>query len=221
MIVVVAVAHIYPPVTGQRQTLTCWTIRTLFITGLLRDWRNPHLLRSFGDPMFLWISSSSCPLNLLLVRSHQAEIIIVKRLIQGRNNVARVRVEPRSLDQGRRKNDAFTHSAMLPTKVPSILLCRWYPAYCFADGTQHTALQIANAWTCQKHVERQAVGCFSQASSSIKFYTSSYSIAAHTNPKPLINLDQSVRMEKHKSKKSMKVKPQVYLFCLEPLCLVE
>ena len=31
--------------------------------------------------------------NLLLVRSHQAEIIIVKRLIQGRNNVTRVRVE--------------------------------------------------------------------------------------------------------------------------------
>jgi len=27
------------------------------------------------------------PLNLLLVRSHQAEIIIVKRLIQGSNNV--------------------------------------------------------------------------------------------------------------------------------------
>ena len=29
---VVVVAHIYPHVTGQRQTLTCWTIRTLFIT---------------------------------------------------------------------------------------------------------------------------------------------------------------------------------------------
>ena len=69
----------------------------------------------FVDPMFLCISSNSCPLNLLLVQSHQAEIIIVKRLIQGRNNVTRVRVEPRSFDQGRRKNDAFTHSAMLPT----------------------------------------------------------------------------------------------------------
>ena len=67
------------------------------------------------DPMFVWISSNSCPLNLLLVRSHQAEIIIVKRLIQGRNNVTRVRVEPRSFDQGRRKNDAVTHSATLPT----------------------------------------------------------------------------------------------------------
>ena len=28
----VTIAHIYPPVTGQRQTLTYWTIRTLFIT---------------------------------------------------------------------------------------------------------------------------------------------------------------------------------------------
>ena len=63
--------------------------------------------------MFLRISSSSCPLNLLLVRNHQAEIIIVKRLIQGHNNVTRVRVEHRSFDQGRRKNDALTNLATL------------------------------------------------------------------------------------------------------------
>ena len=69
------------------------------------------------NPMFLWISFNSCPLNLLLFRSHQAEIIIVKRLIQGRNNVTRVRVEPRPFDQGRRKNDAFTHSATLSTNI--------------------------------------------------------------------------------------------------------
>ena len=67
------------------------------------------------DPMFLWISSNSCPLNLLLVRSHQAEIIIVKRLIQGRKQRDQGGgLEPRSFDQGRRKNDAFTHSATLP-----------------------------------------------------------------------------------------------------------
>ena len=36
---------------------------------------------------------TSSHVNLLLVQSHQAEIIIVKRLIQGRNNVTRVRVE--------------------------------------------------------------------------------------------------------------------------------
>ena len=66
------------------------------------------------DPMFLWVSLNSCPLTLLLVRSHQAEIIIVKHLIQRRNNMTSVRVEPRPFDQGRRKNDAFTHSATLP-----------------------------------------------------------------------------------------------------------
>ena len=71
------------------------------------------------DPMFLWIFLNSCPLNLLLVRSHQAEIIIVKHLIQGRNNVTRVRVELRSFDQGRCKNDAFTHSATLSTQMVS------------------------------------------------------------------------------------------------------
>ena len=49
------------------------------------------------NPMFLWISSNSCPLNLLLVRSHLAGIIILKHLIQGRNKVTRVWVEPRSV----------------------------------------------------------------------------------------------------------------------------
>ena len=53
----------------------------------------------------------------MLFQSHQAEIVIVKRVIQGRNNVTRVRVEPRSFDQGRRKNDAFTFLATLPTKI--------------------------------------------------------------------------------------------------------
>ena len=66
--------------------------------------------------MFLWISSNSCPLTLLLVRSHQAERIIVKRLIQGRNNLTRVRVKLRSFDQGCHKNKAFTLSATLPTE---------------------------------------------------------------------------------------------------------
>ena len=78
--------------------------------------------------MFIRISSNSSTVNLLLVRSHQAEIIIVKRLIRGRNIVTKVRVEPTSLDQGRRKNNAFTHSATLtsdrnvamdPSLIPS------------------------------------------------------------------------------------------------------
>ena len=88
-------------------------------------------LRVSDDPMLLWISSNSCQLTLLLVRSHQAEIIIVKHVIQGRNNVTRVRVEPRSFDQGRRKNDCSTHSATLPTifktafiKTSNLTLCQ-------------------------------------------------------------------------------------------------
>ena len=46
------------------------------------------------DPMFLWISSNSCPLNLLLVRSHQAEIIILKHLFQGHNTWLGCRLNP-------------------------------------------------------------------------------------------------------------------------------
>ena len=84
-----------------------------FVIGGIRT-----CLEVSNDRMFLWISSNSCPLNLLLVRSHHAEIIIVKRLIEGRNNVTRVRVEPRPFDQGRRKNDAFTH---WPRCRPSVL----------------------------------------------------------------------------------------------------
>ena len=82
--------------------------------------------------MFLWISLNSCPLNSLLVQSHQAETIIVKRLIRRCNNVTRVRVnglnlimvEPKPWDHGRRKHDAVTHSATLPTTLVSLLRSR-------------------------------------------------------------------------------------------------
>ena len=73
----------------------------------------------------LWICSNSCPLNLLLVRIQQAEIIILMRLIQGRNNMTRVRVKPRSCDQGRRDNDAFALSTMLPT-ISKLLLFKLF-----------------------------------------------------------------------------------------------
>ena len=46
-----------------------------------------------------------------------------KRLIQGRNNVTRVRVEPRSFNQGRHKNNAFTYAATLMT-IPIRPRCR-------------------------------------------------------------------------------------------------
>ena len=71
-----------------------------------------------SDPLFLWISSNSFPINLLLLQSHQAEIIIVKRLIQERNNVTRVRVEPRSCTQGSR--------TVITTPLPSLSRFRPY-----------------------------------------------------------------------------------------------
>ena len=42
------------------------------------------------------------------VQSYQAEVITVKYLIQRRNNVTSVRVEPTSCDRSRCKNDTFT-----------------------------------------------------------------------------------------------------------------
>ena len=97
---------IFPSITGQRQTLTLDDPHTFHCGNLLVFEEIPICLGVFHDPMFLWIYSNSCQLNLLLVRSHQAEIIIAKRLAQGRNSVTRVRVGPKSGDRGRRKNDS-------------------------------------------------------------------------------------------------------------------
>ena len=89
----VVVQHIiYPLVTGSASDANDWMIRTLFIamtTSYLEEFAP-----AWEFPVILWISSNSCPLNLHLVRSHQAEIIIVKRLNQGRNNVTRFRLNP-------------------------------------------------------------------------------------------------------------------------------
>ena len=88
--------------------LTYLMICTLFI-AMTNSWleKSAPAKGVFDDPMFLWVSSNSRPLNLLLVRSHQAEIIIVKHLIQGCNNVTRVRLEPRSFDKGCRKYNCY------------------------------------------------------------------------------------------------------------------
>ena len=48
----------------------------------------------FNDPNLPEIFRNSLELNLLLVRSYEAEIIIIKRLIQGRNNVTWEQIEP-------------------------------------------------------------------------------------------------------------------------------
>jgi len=51
--------------------------------------RGMSIFRDFGRMSFMdgSLLLRFLPLNLLLVRSHQAEIIIVKRLIQGHNIV--------------------------------------------------------------------------------------------------------------------------------------
>ena len=54
---------------------------------------NPDLLRSCSCFRVFRLNFASDFFNLLLVRFHQAEIIIVKHVIQGRNNVAWVVVE--------------------------------------------------------------------------------------------------------------------------------
>ena len=46
-IIIVVVAHIYPPVTRERQTLAIGWSAYFSFQWLLRDWRNPHLIRSF------------------------------------------------------------------------------------------------------------------------------------------------------------------------------
>ena len=45
--VVVVVAHIHPPVTGQLQTLNIERSTHFSLQWLLRSWWNPHLLKSF------------------------------------------------------------------------------------------------------------------------------------------------------------------------------
>ena len=58
---------------------------------------NPDSLRSCLSFQVFPVEFSSDFFNLLLARFHQAEIIIVKHLIQGRNNETRLGVEPLTL----------------------------------------------------------------------------------------------------------------------------
>ena len=56
--------------------------------------------------------------NLLPFEGQQAKIIVVKHLIQGHNNVTRVRVEPRSCNQGCRKYNHYFFTVVL--QEPSV-----------------------------------------------------------------------------------------------------
>ena len=58
---------------------------------------NPVSLRSYPCFQVFCLNFASDFFNLLLVRFHQAEIIVVKHRIQGCNNEAWVGVEPSTL----------------------------------------------------------------------------------------------------------------------------
>ena len=82
---------------------------------LLRVWRNLHLLRSFLRSNVLQNFFEFLSTEFAVCSKPQPETIIAKRLIQERNNMTRMRVEPRSCDQSRRKNDAIALLAALQT----------------------------------------------------------------------------------------------------------
>jgi len=67
--------HLYPSVTTyEKATVALYFRRILTRLGVA-------VIQVFFDYFFDFFT-----INLLLVQSHQAEIIVVKRLIQGRNN---------------------------------------------------------------------------------------------------------------------------------------
>ena len=59
--------------------------------------KNPDRLRSWPCFRVFRLNFASDFFNLLLVRFHQAEIIVVKHLIQGHSKEVWVRVEPSTL----------------------------------------------------------------------------------------------------------------------------
>jgi len=90
----------------NRNCLLCpiFILPSLESNGGAIFWTNLHLLSSCSFPsfpvVFRLLPCYFLLLNLLLVRSHQAQIFIVKRLIQGRNNVSiRVGDGPKSRDR--------------------------------------------------------------------------------------------------------------------------
>ena len=102
---ILVLVYSYLLVTWQRQMQNTWWSGYFLLRWIFLVWRNPYTICLWvsSDPMYVWISSNSCPLNLLLVRSHQAALIIVKRFIQGRINVTGCKLNPDHAI----KNDAF------------------------------------------------------------------------------------------------------------------
>ena len=96
---------------------------------------NSDSLRSCLCFQVFRLSFASDYFNLLLVRFQQAEIIIVKHLIHGRNNEVWGGVEPSTCDHGRRKNDALNHLATLPIEPSHKSICSFQVAYRVIDKT--------------------------------------------------------------------------------------
>ena len=105
---VVVVMHIYP-VTGQRQSLTieCSAYSANFSLQFVLG----GICTCIGvssDPVFLKFDFLEfLSTEFVACSKPPSRKVIVNRLIQGRNDVTTVRVEPKSSDQGRRYNDAF------------------------------------------------------------------------------------------------------------------
>ena len=108
IIVVVVVAHIYPPVTGQRQTLKIGRFAHFLLQWLLGGWRNPDLLRSFrwfNVPVnfFEFLSTEFAACSKPPIRDNHCKAFYPR--MQQRDQDADW---TGSCDKDRRKNDAFT-----------------------------------------------------------------------------------------------------------------
>ena len=76
---------------------------------------NPDSLRSCLCFRVFHLNFAPDLFNLLLVRYHQAQRIVVKHLMQGRKNEARVGVEPstlRSWPPQKRRSEPLSHAAV-------------------------------------------------------------------------------------------------------------
>ena len=94
------VAHIHLPVTGQRQTIAVGRFAHFLLHWLLRDWRNPHLRRSFQwsnvpADFFEYLPTEFAACSKPPSRDNHRKAFYPRH-----NNVTRVGVEPRSCDQG-------------------------------------------------------------------------------------------------------------------------
>ena len=80
---------------------------------------SPHPLRRFPVSRLWMLLEVLSTLICCLFEFYQAKVSIVRRLVQGRYNMTRVRVEPETL-QFCRNDDAFNFAATQPTMLRSL-----------------------------------------------------------------------------------------------------